>query len=287
MMSKKTFFIPMALGLLGCLLSLSGCALLQSLLGTSNTPTAEVTGVHITDFSLTEMTLNFDVAVKNPYSVALPLVNIDYSLASQSQPFLKGQAALQGSIPAGQSKTISLPTKVVFLELLKVLPGIKPGAQIPYQTTLGLSVNAPVVGALRLPIAKEGQLPIPTAPDVSVTSLTWKDVSLSGASGLVKIKLGNRNSFAFDVAGFEYAFKVAGMDLAKGALTNAASLAPGAAQELGIGVSVSAAQAGLALIQLAQGQGGNYSLGGALSIGTPFGPLRIPLDLKGNVPFLH
>lgn len=229
----------------------------------------------------------FDVAVKNPYSVPLPLANIDYAFASQGQPFLKGQAPLQGSIPAGQSKTLSLPAKVVFVELLKFLQSVRPGAIIPYRATFGLSVNAPMLGTLRLPLEKEGTLPVPAPPAVSVASVGWKNVSLAGATGVLKLRLTNPNAFAFDVAGLDYDIKLGGFQLAKGGLVNAAHLAAGAAQELGIDVSVSTAQAGMAIIQLVEGRSSAYSLGGSLTIGTPFGPLRIPVGVTGQVPFVR
>lgn len=268
-------------------LALSGCALLQSLIGGAPRPSASITGVRITDFSLNDLTLVFDLAVKNPYTVPLPLVNVDYSLASQSQPFLQGQAPLQGSIPAGQSKTLSLPAKVVFTSLLKAVKGISLGATIPYKGTLGLSVNAPVLGALRLPLEKEGQLPVPAPPQISVPSISWQNVSLTGVTGLLKMKVANPNSFAFDVAGLDYDIKLGGIELAKGGLTHAASLAAGAAQEIGINVSVSTAQAGMALLQIVKSQSSNYSLSGAIAIGTPFGPLQVPLAVSGQVPFLR
>jgi len=273
--------------LLAFALGLSGCALLDSLLGPANRPTATLVGVRLTDFSLNDLTVVLDVAVKNPYAVPLPLANIEYAFASQGQPFLKGQAALQGSIAAGQSKTLSLPAKVVFAELLRLVSNVRPGALIAYRVTLGLSVNAPVLGPLRLPLEKAGTLPIPAPPAVSVASVVWTNVSLAGATGVLKLRVTNPNAFAFDVAALDYDVRLGAFHLAKGGLVNAASLAAGAAQELGINVSVSTAQAGMAIIQLVQGRSSAYSLGGALSIGTPFGPLRIPVNVTGQVPFVH
>jgi LEA14-like dessication related protein len=287
MVCKKTRAVP-ALGLLlGCLFALPGCALLQSLLGSTSRPTASIIGVRITDFSLRDLTLVFDVAINNPYQVDLPLVNVDYSLASQSTPFLQGQAPLQGSIPAGQSKIVSLPAKIVFLELIKALQGVKAGTSVPYKGTLGLSVNAPVLGALRLQLEKEGQFPIPAPPEVSVPSVTWQNLSLTGATGLLKMRVRNPNSFAFDVARLDYDIKLGSFDLVKGGLAHPASLAAGAAQEIGINFSFSTAQAGLAILQVLRGQSSAYSLSGAIAIGTPFGPLRVPLALAGQVPFLR
>jgi LEA14-like dessication related protein len=273
--------------LLAFLLALPGCATLASLLGEQPKPQVTVTGVRIADLSLTDLTVVFDLTITNPYAVPLPLVNLDYALASGAQPFLQGQAAMQGTVPVSGSKTVSVPTKVVFLELLKVLQGVRPGALVPYRATLGLSVNAPVLGTLRLPIEKDGQLPVPTAPDVSIPSITWQSASLAGVAGVLKMRIGNPNAFAFDVAGLNYDIKLGSFSLAKGGLTNAASLGPGGSQEIAISVAVSTAQAGLAIVQMLQGKGSGYTLGGGLAIGTPWGPLNIPLAKSGQVPFLR
>jgi LEA14-like dessication related protein len=288
-MRRRLVVVRLFVGCLfiGCALGLPGCALLESLLGPAGQPTASVTGVRIADLSLQELTLVFDVAVKNPYTVPLPLANIDYAFASQGQPFLKGQAALQGTIPAGQSKTLSLPAKVVFVDLLRFLQSVRPGAIIPYHATFGLSVNAPVLGTVRLPLEKQGTLPVPAPPAVSVASVGWKNVSLAGATGVLALRVTNPNAFAFDVAGLDYDIKLAGFPLAKGGLVNAAHLAAGAAQELGINVSVSTAQVGMAIVQFAQGRSSSYSLGGSLALGTPFGPLRVPVSVTGQVPFVR
>jgi LEA14-like dessication related protein len=287
-MTTKTSRSFLAMPLLcAYLLSLPGCAVLSRLLGAQPQPKVTVSGVRIADLSLTDLTVVFDLTITNPYAVPLPLVNLDYALASGAQPFLQGQAAMQGTVPVSGSKTVSVPTKVVFLELLKVLQGVQPGALVPYRATLGLSVDAPVLGRLRLPIDHDGQFPVPAVPDVSVPSITWQSVSLAGVAGVLKLRIANPNAFAFDLAGMSYDIKLGSFSLVKGGLTNAASLAAGGSQEIAINVAVSTAQAGLAIVQMLQGKGSGYSLGGALSLSTPFGPLSIPLANSGQVPFLR
>jgi LEA14-like dessication related protein len=273
--------------LCACLLALPGCAALSSLLGSQPKPQVSVSGVHIADLSLTELTVVFDLTITNPYSVPLPLVNVDFALASGAQPFLSGQAAMQGTVPVSGSKTVSVPAKVAFVELLKTLTSVRPGAMVPYRASLGLSVDAPVLGTLRLPIEQDGQLPVPAVPDVSIPSITWQSVSLAGVAGVLKLRVGNPNQFAFDLAGLDYDIKLGSFSLVKGGLTNAASLTAGGSQEIAINVAVSTAQVGLGIVQMLQGKGSGYSLGGALALGTPFGPLRVPLAVNGQVPFLR
>ena len=102
-----------------CFLCLTGCDQLQSLL--SQKPSARVVGVGLDDIGLDSATLGFNLEIKNPYAVPLPLVNLDYGLASLGKPFLSGRADLQGTVPAGGTRTVKLPAKIGFAQLLGVL----------------------------------------------------------------------------------------------------------------------------------------------------------------------
>jgi len=114
--------------------------------------------------SLTEATMLFDVKVDNPYMLPLPLSNLDYALASRGQQFLTGNADVQGTIPAQASKTLPIPIKINYLNLIGAVKGARPGKVIPYTASLGLSVKAPLMGPLRVPMSKKGELSIPSAP---------------------------------------------------------------------------------------------------------------------------
>jgi len=244
-------------------------------------------GVQLTQLSLTGATFDFTVKIKNPYTVDLPLANADYSLASAGQMFLEGKADLQGIIPAQGEKVFSLPTTVVFAEVLRVLSSVRPGALIPFQATLGLSVNTQSLGTLRLPVTHDGQFPIPAMPDVSVVSVRWGSIGLSGVSGSATLRVGNTNSFPIDLSSLDYGLHIGAFEIAKGGLSQALSFVPGGTQDMTIVVGLSTAQAGLALLDLARGNSGRYAMSGALSVGTPFGPLSFPYSVGGDVPFLR
>lgn len=132
-----------------------GCSLVQK-------PSAAITGVKVQGASLSEATMLFDVRVDNPYTAALPLTNLDYVLSSAGQTFLTGQAAVQGTVPAGGSKVISVPVQINYLDVVNLVKGARPGVSIPYKADLGLSVTAPLVGDVRVPVSREGELTIPS-----------------------------------------------------------------------------------------------------------------------------
>jgi len=147
----------------------AGCETISSL-GIAK-PAARMTDLKFENVKMDSATLLFDIEVDNPYSVALPLTNLDYGLASGAEPFLKGNADLQTTVPAKSKKTVSLPASINYLDMLKALKGIKPGSKIPYQADLGLSVDAPVLGLIRLPLKKEGEIVLPAVSDIDVKDL--------------------------------------------------------------------------------------------------------------------
>jgi LEA14-like dessication related protein len=114
--------------------------------------------------SFTSLTLQFDVEVTNPYGTGLPLLGIDYVLSSRGKRFLEGGTESSQVIPSKGTGIVPLHVKIPFLELRDVVGEVTPGSTIPYRADLNLKVDAPVVGTIRLPVDREGELKIPSLP---------------------------------------------------------------------------------------------------------------------------
>jgi LEA14-like dessication related protein len=147
------------------LLGIGGCSSMPDVL--AGRPTASLEGVKFGTITFEGATVIFDLKVNNPYEVILPLVNVDYNLASNAQRIMSGQADIQDTIPARGSKVLSLPAHISYLEVARAFKSLAPGAAFPYQADLGLSMDTPVLGRLRLPIKKSGELTVPTVPYLS------------------------------------------------------------------------------------------------------------------------
>jgi LEA14-like dessication related protein len=148
----------------------AGCETMQEALNFKK-PTARLTGLKFEEATLDSATLLFDVEIDNHYPAALPLTNFDYSLASGADTFLSGSANSQTTVPAKSSKTISLPAKINYLEMLKALKTVRPGSKIPYNAELGLSVDTPALGLIRLPLKKQGELVLPSISDTNIKDI--------------------------------------------------------------------------------------------------------------------
>ena len=162
-MNAKRYRIAVVTLVVCCL---AGCETLHQALNLKK-PTARLTGLNFGEVKLDSATLLFDVEVDNPYPVALPLMNLDYGLTSGGNKFLEGGVDIQTTVPAKSKKTVSLPAKVNYLEVLRALKGIGPGSKIPYKAELGLSVDTPALGLLNLPIEKKGELTLPSVADTN------------------------------------------------------------------------------------------------------------------------
>ncbi len=136
-----------------------GCGMLQQ-------PSASISAVRPQNVGLSELTMVFDVAIDNPYSVALPLHRMDYSLASRGQKFMSGQTDLEGSVPANGSTVLAVPVTIPYRQLMNAVDGVKAGSTVPYTADLGLLVDVPALGDMRLPMSTEGEIVIPTLPGI-------------------------------------------------------------------------------------------------------------------------
>ncbi len=272
------------LALAPLLLGLTGCSVIDAL--NLQKPSARVVGARLRDIDLSSVTMLFDVELTNPYSVPLPLVNLDYGLASRGKPFLSGEAPLQGTVPARGSKTVSLPAKVSYGQLLGVLTDVKLGSVIPYKADLGLSVDAPAVGPMRLPLSKEGELPVPAPPDVQVQEIKWDDLSLDSAGGTVKLNVVNRNAFPLEMAKLAYGLTLGNVEVANTSIARPlAFAADGGAGVVEVPISLSPRKLGLAVFRMLAGKGSGYKLTGDMSVETPFGPMSLPVEKTGKTVF--
>lgn len=262
--------------------SFTGCSALQGL----SKPQAQVTGVSIRDIDLQSATLVFNVEVTNPYSLPLPLANLDYSLASRGQTFLSGTAPLQGDVPASSKKVLLLPAKVAFARVLQVAREAHPGSVVPYAAQMTLSVKAPLVGDLSLPLKKEGKLPIPAMPEVSISEIQWQKVGLDEISGLVKLSIVNPNQFSLELSKMTYALWLGDTEVANNSLAKSLAIAQdGGAGTLEIPISFSPQKTGLAVLKMVTGSGSGYRLKGMIEVGTPMGPMSLPMDKVGKTSF--
>lgn len=145
---------------------LAGCTTVEERLALKK-PTAQLAGVRIEDASLHAATIVFDVDIVNHYPETVPLRSFRYAVSSAGTPFLSGTAEVRINLLPGVQRTVSLPVRIDYLEAIKNLANVGPGATIPYEAQLDVTVETPRLGTLTLPVSRAGQLALPAVPSVN------------------------------------------------------------------------------------------------------------------------
>ena len=284
-MLKSTAGRSSSVLLVALLIAFSGCASVKEAFDGMDKPTARVVGVNLAGLDAQSVTLDFDVEVLNPYSVALPVLGLDYQLASAGSQFLSGESNQGGSIPANGRKVLPVSAKVSFLETLNLVQGLRPGAVVPYDADLGIRVDAPAIGPMRLPVSRQGEFPIPTVPKVSINDFKWESLGLSGATALVDLQILNTNDFPIDLSKLAYALSLGDTPIVESSMAQKTSFAKGAARSLPLKFSFKPSSLGLAAFRMLSGSGAPYGLSGDMDLDTPFGPLKMPYSSAGTTQF--
>ncbi len=273
------------LTVMGMAVGVCGCAAMDSLVKGMEKPTARIVGVKISELRLESAVLGFEVEVSNPYSVALPLTNVEYGLASGGAAFLSGKAEAAGAVPAKGSKVISMPAKVEFVKLIETVKGIRPGAVVPYEASVRLSVDAPGVGPVSLPLSKSGELPVPVAPSIELSEVKWRSLSFEKAEALLRVKVGNGNQFAAELSKVGMKVSLGGHPIGTAEITKAARFEAGGECVVEIPVSFAPKELGLAAFGLLRGDGSEYKISGVMKVDTAFGVIAMPYEKTGETKF--
>ncbi|MCG8079269.1 MAG: LEA type 2 family protein [Candidatus Thiodiazotropha taylori] len=281
-MHRQTIF------LLFLILLFQGCSSLQQAeqLMTGVQPTGEVKGVKLSGLDLRGIDLLFDVEVDNPNPVAISLDGLDYDLKLLNRSFLKGQQSMGMSLAADGKSQVKLPVRMEFERLLEHYSELSKRDDVPYQLDLGLGIDVPLLGRVRLPMSYQGRLPVPKLPDVRVSRIDVQRLSLQAIDLMLELEVENPNRFALMLQRLDYQFKLNGIDVGQGAAAQSLNIDKQGKGRVRLPLSLDLQKAGGGLYSaLMGGRGLSYELSGMLDAtgDSPLiGDIKIPLDRQGS-----
>ncbi|CAN5285168.1 hypothetical protein BH09SUM1_BH09SUM1_15640 [soil metagenome] len=277
--------IFMALGLVA-----TGCnnGMINNLLGSVSKPEAKISDAKLEDFDAQSITLKLGVDVSNPYPLPLPMSDLKYTLSAGNDLTKSlvsgGTDSGPTTIPAHGTKTLQVPVKIQFADLLQSAQGIKLGQMVPYKAGVTVMLKDPTTEKeFEIPLEHSGEAPVPAPPHVTVSSFAWDKMSMTSAAGSVKLNVRNDNAFAATLTKLSYGLKLNGASLLDGVNEDGIKLDPGASQDLTIPFSISPMKLGAAGLQMMQGKPMDYELDGLADLSTPFGPLKLNYGSKDKV----
>ncbi|XXF78770.1 LEA type 2 family protein [Myxococcaceae bacterium GXIMD 01537] len=206
---KRPLLLLATLGLV----TLSGCAALQSLLkGAFQQPRLTFKTARLADASLSDATVNLVYEVDNPNGFGLSLASVDYAFSVEGKQVVAGTPRNGLQLKANGKSELVFPANVKFADLVPVVETFLTKDQARFKAQGAIGIKTPV-GVIRLPLEKEGTFDVPKIPSVKIESPRITNLNLTGATVEFPLTVTNRNGFPLPVGGIVGALKVAGADV--------------------------------------------------------------------------
>ncbi len=164
------------------IINFNSCSLLESILNQNKIqkPEVQFTNVKIAGLSFDKVDLLFDIKIANPNSVDIDLAGFDYELLVNQKSVISGQQKDQVKIKTKGENTIQFPVSLKFLDIYKTITGLKNKNKSKYQIKCGLKFDLPILGDIRIPISKSGDIPHFKLPKININSINPDKFDLSG-----------------------------------------------------------------------------------------------------------
>ena len=129
-------------------------------------PEASITDVDMEKVRMDSISYHAKVAVKNPYSVPVPIMQISYTLKCSGRVIVSGTIPDPGNIKADDTTMLDVPVRVPHSVLVSLAKDIGADWDIDYTLELGLTIDLPVIGNFTIPLSHSGEIELPTLSDL-------------------------------------------------------------------------------------------------------------------------
>lgn len=258
----------------------TGCATVRDIANPVK-PELNVKDVHLTGLNFEAVDLAVAVEVRNPNRIALPITGFDYEVKINDTSFLKGQQAQQQQIASLGAEIVQIPVTLKYKNLYDTFTSLSLHDATAYTIDCGVLFDIPGLGALRVPLSAQGDIPTVKLPDLDVEGLKVTQLSLTGADLDLKVRLKNPNAFALLFNSINYELAINGNSWVKGNGATKTEVTPKGEATLHIPMSLNFKQIGGTVAQLLAGQREvTYQFQGQLGVGS-----SLPFFKQTALPF--
>lgn len=250
-------------------------------------PEVSFSGAKITDLSFQRVDLLFDLNINNPNALGIKMDGFDYDFHLNGNSFVKGEQTDGLEIASEAQSTVRIPVSLAFADIYQTFSDLKGQDSTRYNIACGFSFDLPVLGKQRIPVSKQGSLPMLKLPSVSIHSLKLDNLSFTGADLTLKLDIENPNAFSFDLNKIDYTFQVNGQPWLQGISNKVGAVGAKGGSTLALPISLNILQIGQSVRKvLTSDEPLSYELAGDLGIATslPFlGDVALPFAKNGSV----
>ena len=272
------------------LIFLSSCSSLKDLANIRK-PEVSIKDYQISDLSLRDVEITFDLNIENPNPVGITLDSYSYQLDIEEHAFLDGTNKNRTEINAQSNKVVQLPVRFTFSELFESVKSVVNQDEVNYTIGADLNLNIPVLGALNIPVEKKGTLPVLKLPSLNVADLKVKNISFTSAQLELNVTVDNPNSFMMKLEDVGYKLDINGLKSFSGVIPKSLTLPKNETESVTIPIEVNLAQLGMSAYQaLVNKQAFEYSFSGSATVDSDlpiFSSSAFNFDKTGLVDILR
>jgi len=262
------FFNKIVLSLLIASIFATGCTALKDLASIQK-PKITVTDFKVSDISLRDIELIFDLEIDNPNAVAINLASYNFDFLINENSFVKGNQPLATEIKSNASTILQIPVSFTFDELFKTFSSIRDDDETGYDFRSTIGVNVPVLGLTEIPLEKSGTFPVVKPPKISASKLKVKNLSFTKADLELELSINNPNSFGISLNNLNYNVDINGLESISGTTSQKIDLSSKENNSISIPVSFNLIQLGRSAYQLLKNDDPlDYSLSGSTNLDT-------------------
>ena len=240
--------------LLTCtLFLLDGCAALQDLSNSIQKPNLSVENVRISDFDFEELELTYDIKVNNPNALSVQMLAYDYNLDINENTLVTGDQKKEIAIEASGASTFQVPVRLNFADVYRSVQSLRDTDEASYSFLSNLTFDLPVLGETKVPVNKDGRIPLLKTPKISLEDFNVTGINLSSADINLQLRFDNPNSFGININALNYDLMINGDQWANGTALKGTTIKQKGETTLNIPISLNISKIGMSAYRLLTG----------------------------------
>jgi LEA14-like dessication related protein len=275
------------------ILFISGCSIIEMILGTGRIkePVVKVESVDFGNVSFESLELLFNIMIDNPNQLRISLSSFDYELLLNDISFVKGDRQDGMHIDANARSSVQIPVSLTFDDIIASVRTVARQDTSSYRFTSGLTFALPVLGDVRIPVQKSGELPVVKTPTVNVSHFKINNISFTGADATLALTVNNPNSFSLGLRDMHYNFVIDGINVLSGSGEKNISINRTGESRIEIPVSINFVDFGQAIYGILRGeQKARFRFFGSATFDSSldfFRNLPLNFDQSGELPLIR
>lgn len=250
-------------------------------------PTVSMSDARITGISFDQAKLEFTLDVNNPNPIPVQFAGFDYHFLVNGQQLMAGEQRDGVKIAANQTSQVKLPLVLKFVDVFESIKSLADNKTLDYAIKTDALLDLPIMGMVRIPAEKAGQVPVPQLPKISLDGIKIKSLGFKGADLEIGLNLDNPNAFDIDIRDLGYDLVVNGQRWLQSQGKDTISLAKSASSQVKVPLNLSFLDMGLTLADLLKQQSTlDYQLVGNMNMDTSLPMLKdiaLPFKQSGSV----